>query len=279
MARALKPTQQILSGLESLERGELSARLRRFELIELQKIGSGINRLAASLEQSILERSELMRRLVTVQEEERRFLVRELHDELGQCLAAINAIASGLVLTAQQRCPEMVPEGERLARIGVHMMEMLRSMLKRLRPIEIDELGLVDSLKGLVAQWSGRGPRIDLEISGDFEGLPEPINVGVYRLVQECLTNVSKHAKATSVRVKLERRESEHPQPGRTAGTIDVLVEDDGVADAATLSLSPKLGLLGMRERVAVLGGQLMLQARQSSGLAVRALLPIAPGA
>ncbi|HEX4986090.1 MAG TPA: histidine kinase [Burkholderiales bacterium] len=279
MARALRPARDILAGIERLDRGELSARLPQFELIELEKISAGFNRLAAGLEQSIQERAELMRRLVTLQEEERRFLARELHDEMGQCLTAVNAIASSLVMSAEQRYPELLGDGERLARTGAHMMEMLRGMLLRLRPVEIDELGLIGSIRGLVAQWKGGRTQIELEVKGSFEGLPEAITVGVYRLVQECLTNVYKHAKATKVRVKLERREPQPAQPGKASGSIDVLVEDDGVADASTLALSPRLGLLGMRERVAVLGGQLMLQVRQSNGLAVRALLPIAPAA
>jgi two-component system, NarL family, sensor histidine kinase UhpB len=279
MARALRPARDILAGIERLERGELSARLPHFELIELERISAGFNRLATTLQQSIQERAELMRKLVTVQEEERHFLARELHDELGQCLAAVNAIASSVVMTAEQRCPELVAEGERLARTGAHMMELLRGMLKRLRPIEIDELGLIESIKGLVAQWKSGGTRIELEVKGNFADLPHAINVGVYRLVQECLTNVSKHAKATQVRVKLERCEPKPLPSGRVEDSIDVVVEDNGVADAATLTLSPKHGLLGMRERVTVLGGQLMLQARQSNGLVVRALLPIAPAA
>ena len=277
MARALRPAREILDGIERLERGELSARLPQFELIELEKISAGFNRLAAGLEQSIQERALLMRKVVTLQEEERRFLARELHDELGQSLAAVNAIASSLVMTAEQRYPELVGEGERLARTGAHMMDMLRGILQRLRPIEIDELGLIGSIRGLVAQWTGKRTQIELEVKGSFEGLPEAIAVGVYRLVQECLTNVSKHAKATKVTVKIERHEPVPAQQGNAAGSIDVLVEDNGVADASTLALSPRRGLLGMRERVAVLGGELMLQVRQSNGLAVRALLPIAP--
>lgn len=276
MVRALQPAREILAGIERLERGDLSARLPQFELIELEKISAGFNRLAAGLEQSIQERARLMRKVVTLQEEERRHLARELHDELGQCLAAVNAIASSLVLTAEQRYPELVGEGERLARTGAHMMEMVRGMLQRLRPIEIDELGLIGSIRGLVAQWTGGRTHIDLEIKGSFEGLSEAIAVGVYRLVQECLTNVSKHAKATRVMVKIERREPSMPQQGNTAGSIDVLVEDNGVANASNLALTPRRGLLGMRERVAVLGGELLLQVRQSHGLAVRALLPIA---
>jgi two-component system, NarL family, sensor histidine kinase UhpB len=271
MARALRPTREIVLGIERLERGDLSARLPQYELVELQKMSAGFNRLAGSLEQTIGERAELMRKLVNLQEEERRFLARELHDEFGQCLAAVNAIASGLIQTAEQRYPELVGEGEQLARTGAHMMEVLRSMLLRLRPAGIEELGLVESIKGLVAQWKGGRARIDLEIKGNFDHLPEATTIAIYRLVQECLTNVSKHAAATNVRVRLERFE---PQAGRSEGSIDVLVEDNGVADATGLSFSPKLGLLGMRERIAALGGQLMLQARQSNGLTVRALLP-----
>jgi signal transduction histidine kinase len=276
MVRALQPAREILAGIERLEHGDLSARLPQFELIELEKISAGFNRLAAGLEQSIQERAQLMRKVVTLQEEERRYLARELHDELGQCLAAVNAIASSLVMTAEERYPELVGEGQRLARTGAHMMEMVRGMLQRLRPIEIDELGLIGSIKGLVAQWTGGRTHIDLEIKGSFDGLSEAIAVGVYRLVQECLTNVSKHAKATRVMVKIERREPSIAQQGNTFGSIDVLVEDNGVANASTLALSPRRGLLGMRERVAVLGGELLLQVRQSHGLAVRALLPIA---
>ncbi|HVY07833.1 MAG TPA: histidine kinase [Burkholderiales bacterium] len=276
MVRALQPAREILAGIERLEHGELSARLPQFELIELEKISAGFNRLAAGLEQSIEERARLMRKVVTLQEEERRFLARELHDEMGQCLAAVNATASSLVITAEQKYPELVGEGERLARTGAHMMELLRGMLQRLRPIEIDELGLIGSIRGLVAQWTGGRTQIELEVKGSFDGLSEAIAVGVYRLVQECLTNVSKHAKATKVLVKIERRDPPAAQQGKAAGSIDVLVEDNGVADAATLALAPRRGLLGMRERVAVLGGELMLQVRQSNGLAVRALLPIA---
>jgi two-component system, NarL family, sensor histidine kinase UhpB len=272
MARALRPAREIVLGIERLEHGDLSARLPQFELIELQKMSAGFNRLAGSLEQTIAERAELMRKLVNLQEEERRFLARELHDEFGQCVAAVNAIASGLIQTSEQRFPELVAEGERLARTGAHMMEVLRSMLLRLRPAGIEELGLVGSIKGLIAQWKGGPTQIELEVEGNFDHLPEAITIAIYRLVQECLTNVSKHAGATKVRVRLERHE---PHAGRSESSIDILVEDNGVSTAAGFSFSPKLGLLGMRERVAALGGQLMLQARESNGLTVRALLPV----
>jgi len=273
--RALRPTREILLGLERLERGDLTARLPAFELIELRRLSTGLNRLATSLEQGVAERTELTRKLVSVQEEERRHLARELHDEFGQCLAAISAAAASVGLTARQQCPELVSEAERLTRITEHMMQMLRGMLQRLRPPGFDELGLIESLRGLVAQWNGRSTRIDLDVNGDFERLPEPVTIGIFRIVQECLTNVAKHADATWVSVRLRRSGDESDD--RTAGKVDVIVEDNGRSDAGAMSGASGLGLLGMRERVAALGGQLTLSGADSSrGLVVHALIPVA---
>lgn len=273
--RALRPAREILLGLERLERGDLAARLPAFELIELRRLSTGLNRLAASLEQGVAERAELTRKLVSVQEEERRHLARELHDEFGQCLAAISAAAASVGLTARAQCLELVSEAERLTRITEHMMQMLRGMLQRLRPPGFDELGLIESLRGLVAQWNGRSTRIDLDVNGDFERLPEPVTIGIFRIVQECLTNVAKHADATRVSVHLRRSGS--GSADRTAGQVDVIVEDNGRSDVNVATSASGLGLLGMRERVAALGGQLTLRgADDSQGLVVHALIPVA---
>ncbi len=273
MARALRPTRTILSGFERLEQGDLSVRLPEFEPIELQKIGYGFNRLAASLEQSVAEREELTRKLVNVQEEERRYLARELHDEFGQCLAAINAVAASVTQTAEQERSSLVGEGEKLSRIAGHMMVALRSMLNRLRPPGIDELGLVQSIEGLVAEYGSRGTQVELDASGNFGRLSETITVSVFRIVQECLTNVSKHSGATRVKVKLEW--SGAAQSERAGSSIDVTVEDDGKADDLSFVRSTGMGLLGMRERVAALGGQLTLRTRETRGLVVHARIPV----
>lgn len=212
---------------------------------------------------------------MSFQEEERRHLARELHDEFGQCLAAINASAASVGLTARQKCPELESEAERLNRITDHMMQMLRGMLQRLRPPDIDELGLVESLRSLVAEWNGRSARIDLDVQGDFERLPEAVTIGIFRIVQECLTNVAKHADATRVSVRLQRHRND-----RAVGEVDVIVEDDGRSEAHTLAGTGGLGLLGMRERVTALGGQLTLRgADRSRGLVVHAQIPIAVAA
>lgn len=273
ITRALRPTRTILSGFERLEHGDLSVRLPELEPIELQKISAGFNRLAASLEQSIAERAELTRKLVNVQEEERRYLARELHDEFGQCLAAINAVAASVTQTAEQERSSLVSEGEKLSRIAGHMMVALRSMLNRLRPPGIDELGLVESIEGLVAEYGSRGTQVQLDANGNFGRLSETITVSVFRIVQECLTNVSKHSGATRAKVKLEWSEPAQLEPGQCS--IDVTVEDDGRADDLSFVRNPGMGLLGIRERVAALGGQLTLRTRESRGLVVHARIPV----
>lgn len=273
VSHALRPTREILSGLQRLEQGDLGARLPQLPLSELQKMSDGFNRLAASLEQSIAERAELTRKLVNVQEEERRYLARELHDEFGQCLAAINAVAASVTQTAEQERSSLVSEGEKLSRIAGHMMVALRSMLNRLRPPGIDELGLVESIEGLVAEYGSRGTQVELDASGNFGRLSETITVSVFRIVQECLTNVSKHAGATRVKVKLEW--SEPAQSEHAGGSIDLTVEDDGRADDLSFVRGTGMGLLGMRERVAALGGQLTLRTRETRGLVVHARIPV----
>jgi two-component system, NarL family, sensor histidine kinase UhpB len=156
VSRALRPAQIIIAGLESMRNGDLSARLPAFELTEWQRTGQAINQLASRQQQLLAERRELSLKLMTVQEEERRYLARELHDEFGQCLAAINAVAASITQTAEQDCPALVPEGENIARITGHMMALLRGMLLRLRPMAVDELGLSAALNSLVAGWNAR---------------------------------------------------------------------------------------------------------------------------
>lgn len=112
-------------------------------------------------------------------------------------------------------------------------------------------------------------------MEGDFSQLPDALAMGIYRLIQECLTNVSKHSNATEVSVRIRRDAQKASASEASEGDIVVTVEDNGSAQAENLNPTPRHGLLGMRERVTALGGQLLLQARQSSGFLVRARLPM----
>ncbi|MDD1621413.1 MAG: sensor histidine kinase [Methylococcaceae bacterium] len=269
ISRALRPAQTIVSGVEDLESGHLDFRLPSFELKEWQRIASAINQLAASQQQLLDERQKLAVKLIDLQEQERRYLATELHDEFGQCLAAINALASSIKQTAEQRSPDLVAEADHIGRITTHMLEGVRCLLARLRPAEFDELGLAASLNSLVAGWNGRSSgktRYHLSIVGDCAVLTETQALALFRIAQECLTNIAKHASASAVGVTL---------------TIDdeaavLTVKDDGVARQLPFADVAGIGLLGIRERVNALHGQLKLAIAEPSGLIVEARLPLA---
>lgn len=268
LARVLRPTRVIRAGLERLAADDLSARLPRFDLAELSAISDVFNRLAECLDAALAERNELLRRLVAVQDEERRHLARELHDEFGQCLAAIGALTASVRQAAAQDCPPLVAECDTIARIAARMMAGVRGVLLRLRPPELDEFGLGASVEGLVAGWNspgGSATRFRTEITGGFDYLPSAISAGLYRIAQEALTNAARHAEASCVLVRLEARETE----------VRLSVIDDGKATERGLSVKPGMGLLGISERVAALGGQASLESRQPSGMVLRVTIPL----
>jgi signal transduction histidine kinase len=207
----------------------------------------------------VAERNALTHRLISVQDEERKRLARELHDEFGQNLTAIRALAASAGRTA---------ECDSIARISTSMMEMLRGTLFRLRPPDVEELGLTASLEGLVSGWNGRSrgrPRFEIALEGPLDHLPVGTGSDLYRIAQEAITNAARHANATRITLRL----------AITGTEIALGVEDDGQArdDAA---VTPGMGLLGMRERVAMLGGRLSI-ASGASGTVLRATIPVAP--
>jgi two-component system sensor histidine kinase UhpB len=266
--RALRPAGIIIAGLERMEKGNLAERLPSFELIEWQRTAKAINQLAASQQQLLAEHQKLTVKLINVQEEERRYLARELHDEFGQCLAAINAVAAAIAQTAEQQCPALVSDAEHIRRITQHMLENVRDLLKRLRPAELDELGLEASLNSLISGWnarSGGNTYYHLGIVGDCALLPERLTITLFRVTQECLTNIAKHSAAQNACVTLTIN----------ADTVTLAVEDDGSATGLPFTEDSGIGLLGIRERVTALAGQLTLTIVQPHGLKVEVWLPI----
>ncbi|MBL1262485.1 sensor histidine kinase [Methylomicrobium sp. RS1] len=266
--RALRPAGIIVAGLETLRKGNLAHRLPTFELREWAQTAAAINQLAAAQQQLLAERQKLAVQLIDLQEQERRDLARELHDEFGQCLTAINAVAASITHTAERECPELIEETARIARISGHMMTHVRGLLGRLRPAEFDELGLAASLSSLVGGWNKHGAgkiRYESNITGDCGALPEPQAIALFRIAQECLTNIAKHSAANHGEVML-----------RVAEERAVLtVRDDGITSTLPLPEGPGIGLLGIRERVAALQGRLTLSIAEPHGLQVEVVLPI----
>ncbi len=269
LASALRPTRAIGAGLQQLAANDLSARLPRFDLAELSDISGVFNTLAQRLQTTLAERNALTRKLIAVQDEERRHLARELHDEFGQSLSAIAAQAAAAAHTAERECPPLYGECQGISRTTAHMMETLRGALVRLRPPDVEELGLTLSLESLVASWNGfeKGrTRFDIAFIGEVDGLPPGVSANLYRIAQEAITNAAKHAHAGHVQLRLEAGDA----------AIVLSVEDDG--EAADVSLAPKagMGLLGMQERVVSLGGTLQFERRATGGARLVARIPTA---
>lgn len=265
--RALQPTDQILKGLGEMEKGDLSVRLPRFELIELDRIARVFNHLAERLQATMAEQKHLAERLLGVREEERRHLARELHDEFGQCLASINVEAAYANDLARDSLPELLPCTEAIGRTSGRMMENLQQLLHQLRPIGLEEFGLVAGVEQLLAGWerTSRGRcSYRLQTTGEFDDLPDNLVISLYRIVQESLTNATKHGQATAVDVTLRRGEA-----------IELTIEDDG-SPPSTPPREGGMGVLGMHERVHALGGEFSLTPRQPRGMRVAATIPLA---
>ncbi|MDB2704966.1 histidine kinase [Pseudomonadota bacterium] len=267
--RMLTPAQTIVKGLEKMQQGQLDTRLPSFDIKEWRQTSDAINQLVSNQELAIANNKQLALKLMNIQEEDHRYIARELHDEFGQCLSGINAITSSINQTAKQHYVELVPEIERIQPITSHMMDVLRSMLSRLRPVEIDDLGLQQSIHNLVDNWNSRSngqTHHKLIITGNIDGLPKPLPVNIYRIVQECLTNIAKHAKASQSEVFINYHSPD---------LIELKINDNGIAELDKFDDTLGVGLLGIRERVMALGGQLNLSSPEGAGLSITIRIPI----
>ena len=213
---------------------------------------------------------ELAQQLIAVQESERLALARELHDELGQRCSAI------LIETA---CLRRCEVDDRAALLGAaaradmaaqSLYQLVGGMLRRLRPANLDALGLVAALQELCESWEERtGVACVFHFDALDSALPERINIAVYRVAQEALTNVTKHARASQVRLTLLRD---------AAGDVRLTITDDGRGMDPTLA-TRGLGLLGAGERAAALGGELRVESAPGGGVRLALRIPAPAGA
>jgi two-component system sensor histidine kinase UhpB len=260
IGRWLKPVERIVAAMDGIEQGDYRARLPAFELPELATVAGKFNRMAEVLERSREENRHLAQQSIAIQEAERRALAHELHDELGQSIAAINAVAASIEAGAARTGATTIAE------IGARMHAVVRGMLRRLRPVLLDEFGLTRALEDLVDGWNERHADAfcRLTVRGGCDDLRDDWAISLYRIVQECLTNASKHSAATEVAVELECTPS---------GGTRLVIADNGKGFDAALT-RPGLGLLGMRERSEALGGSCKIDAAAGSGVRLTIELP-----
>lgn len=264
VGRALGSVATILEGLERIEKGDYGQRLPAFELPEFARISHAFNHMASALDKSQADNHALIQRSMAIQEEERRHLSRELHDELGQSLTAIKVMASALRLGGEQNREE----AEHILGLCDRLFAVFRGMMRRLRPGLLDDLGLGAALEELVGSWRDSHPSLSIELHCDasVDGLGSDTRIQLFRIIQESLTNVVRHAQASRVLITLWSE----------AGSTRLRFQDDGRGFDPRKLETPKsgLGLMGIRERVAALGGEFQLTTRPGEGVALEINLP-----
>jgi signal transduction histidine kinase len=226
-------------------------------------------RLYQELQREETLRRHLLERVMAVQEEERKRIALELHDQTGQPLTSL-IITLGVLseTTSLTEAKAHVPE---LRALASRIFQDVHDLALELRPSVLDDLGLLAALRHLHKEYQDRFRLpVDLQVLGlDGERLPSEVETALYRIVQEALTNVARHADAHSVSVLLERR----------GASLKLIVEDDGQGfDVASMMSShsrDRLGLYGMRERASLLGGTLTIESSLDMGTAVYVEIPL----
>ena len=236
----------------------------RFTDTDLRLAETFADRAALAVDMSERIASDSLRRAVEAQESERRRIARELHDETGQALTSILLGLKGL--EEQLGDADSREAAAELRELVVSTLQDVRRLAVELRPSALDDFGLVAALERLTTSFGEQtGIAIDFETSLADERLPNDVETALYRIVQESLTNVVKHARARHVSILLARQN----------GAIKVVVEDDGQGFDTSGEAPDGFGLVGMRERLALLGGRLEVESGEESGTTVAAEVPI----
>jgi signal transduction histidine kinase len=239
---------------------------------ELSRVNENLQTEIIKHKESETARLELLRRLVGAQEEERRRISRELHDQTGQHLTALLLGLKTLNSSTGNGSSSLHKSLFQLQKLTERLVDEAHHLAWELRPAALDDLGLETAIFNYVEKWSERNS-IPLDFHSGLAKLrlPPPVETAVFRIVQEALTNILKHAEATRVSVMLEYRNDE----------LLVIVEDNGRGFQLDVPLSVKepggLGLVGIRERVALVGGKLNIESELGSGttLAIRIPAPV----
>jgi two-component system sensor histidine kinase UhpB len=274
--QALGPLTGLARGLLDLEHRNYEVRLSLPKPRELATIVDRFNELAKALEVARGENSALTQRLITAQDDERRRTALDLHDEVGPCLFGLKAQAASIATALGQ--PADVTSCTVLARVNdmINIVERLqalnRSMLKRLRPMALGHVPLRDLLAEFVDDCARRHTHMSFSLStGKLNGsYGDPIDLTIYRCVQEALTNAVRHAQARSVNIDLGELDE-----GQSAGTppgLSLTIRDDGRGIAPDVLRG--FGVVGMQERVQALGGNFVLRGDSGVGTCVSITMP-----
>ncbi|MEI2635592.1 MAG: ATP-binding protein [Methylotenera sp.] len=270
LSHSLRPVNRILASINRMEQGDLTTRLPAFKLPEFDRIGHSLNRMAESLavERQLEENRQLTALIQSHIEDERRSLARELHDELGQYVTAIKTFAVAIANKTRGKVPEVEASAQTIVAAANHIYDGMHDIIRQLRPGALDNLGLSETLRDAVNFYQNQYPdlAINLSLSGNLDALGETLNINIYRIVQESINNVIKHAKATTIDIDLTATET---------GALQLTIKDNGLGmDMNALEQSnhfaSHFGLIGMRERVQGLHGSFSVDSETDPASAQR---------
>jgi two-component system, NarL family, sensor histidine kinase UhpB len=271
IGRILRPLDRLAGALEEIGDGRYRTRVGGQLPPELSRLRDSFNRMAGRLAEADADNRRLNEQLLTLQEQERSDLARDLHDEVSPFLFAIDIdAATALRLLAEERSSEASGCVQSIAEAVRQIQQQVRHMLGRLRPIGLEELRLSEAIENIVAFWRRRRAdiRYNVTIAAECDALPELLGTTICRIVQEALSNAVRHAEPRVITVTVNRgRNVSHDR-----SEIAVEVADDGRGTGEPHRFG--YGLLGISERVKATGGRLTFDNRPGVGFAVTAVLP-----
>jgi two-component system sensor histidine kinase UhpB len=275
LGRWLRPVGDILGAINRMEQGDLAARLPEFRQPEFGRIAHSLNRMAESLgaERELEENRQLTHLIQRHIEDERRSLSRELHDELGQYVTAIKTFAVGIANKTRTKMPDVEANAQTIVAAANHIYDSMHNIIRQLRPGSLDNLGLSETLRDAVSTWQAQNPevRFGLNLSADFnaqdaENFGETLNINLYRIVQESVTNALRHAKASTIDIALALN---------GAGELQLTIKDNGAGMImCNVDQTKHFGLLGMRERAQALQGSFNVDSIPEEGTLVTVTIP-----
>ena len=275
----LAPLEKIERGLREIEQGDHHVRLPALPGKEAGQMGRAFNRMAQAVEENIQVRqatAEAQARLATQREftqllyarieQERAALARELHDELGQSLTGIRSISKSLLQHADVAGSPLQRSAQMLFDAAGMMSDAMHRMIPRLRPIQLEGMGLVDAVRDLLTATQLKNPELktELEVQGEIPALNEECELHAYRIIQEAITNVVRHAKASRTHVCIAMKNN----------SLILSIADDGQG-AQSLQREGHYGVRGMQERAASIHGNIVFQPAAMGGCEVLVNLPL----
>lgn len=263
----LSPIDKILDALSIIEKGNYKIKLPGFRLPELDRISRQFNHMVGVLSASRTENKLLTQQSLQIQEEERRHLAQELHDELGQTLTAIKAVAVSIKSDGRIKSDHIDNSVKTIVEYSDHIYKVAKNMMHRLRPSVLDEFGLIRALQNMIDDWNSRQDDVfcHFQFEKISDNLSGSLKINLFRIVQESLTNVLKHAAASEVTIDIKQFNN----------VIELVMHDNGKGLAAG-STHSGLGMLGINERVEMHKGKLELTSAVGQGLRIEITIPLA---